>query len=429
MKRILLYTISILLFTSLILFYRFLPEGITGFYPKGNISIDIGQRVKGDITALLYERYLNFTQIQDITAEFTNIGSTTLTEKIEISIYYNNQSKLQDVAYYYDSQAVLTPGNRRTFTVSFLPPYFGVYYIKARVPYDTRAVEKWGSFLVSYTPPPPVVQIITTGPSAQPSYDIIQKTWSPDMVVDYPETVKIKRGESALFSILVKNTGNTALSNVRFGISTTNFIDVEINPKQVFKLARNDSAIFLISINTSKIMPLGDYSFDFEVITDEIKESKSIELKIVSELPVTFEEINETILNYEYIISEVQHEIDSAALKGIDITLPQDTLNKAKSGLDIAKEYYQLEKYEDARSKLVEVKKYLEDAVYQLAVAGITISKLPAFIPTYIILILIIIGALIAIILVLWKRRKDKEKDKEELKRPKILRNITETET
>jgi hypothetical protein len=422
MKKILLFVISILVVASLTLYYRFSPRGITGFFPMGNTTVGVSEKIKGEIIALIYENYINFTQIQDITAEFANVGSTVLTEKIEIRVYWNNQSKLQEMAYYYDSQGVLNSGMRRTYSVSFLPPYLGLYYIKVKVPYDSRAVERWGSFMVTYPPSIPPVEVIT--PETAPSYAIVEKVRAPSMALEYPETVRIKQGESKLFNILVRSTGNIPLSNVRLYISTSNLLDIEINPKQFFKIVPNESAIFLVSVNTSEKTPVGNYSFDFQVISDEVKEEKSIRLEIVSEIPSIVEDINETILNYEYIIAEIQHEINYAALKGIDVKLPQDTLNKAIEGLEKAKEYYQQGKYEDARSKLAEVKKYLEDAIYQLAVAGIVI-QLPAFIPTYIILIPILVGVMITVLFIIWKRKREKEKER----RPKLLRSITETET
>jgi hypothetical protein len=139
-----------------------------------------------------------------------------------------------------------------------------------------------------------------------------------------------------------------------------------------------------------------------------MKEEKNIMLEVTSEIPSTTEDFNETVLNYEYIISEIQNEIDSAVIKGIDVKLPQETLNEAKTALEIAKDYYQHGNYDNARIKLAEVKKYLEDAVYQLAVAGISI-QMPASHPIYLILIIIIIGIFLGISIILLKRKREEE--------------------
>jgi flagellar basal body-associated protein FliL len=425
MRIILLFIISILLLTSFVVYYRFSPKGFTGFVPMVNVTVKVEETTKGEITALIYKEYINFTDIQDITTEFANVGGSTLTEKIEIRIYWNNQSKLQEMAYYYDSQAVLQPSMRRTYSISFLPPYLGLYYIKVKVPYDSKAVERWGSFMVIYPPSSPSQVIIPPAPIPAPRAPIptvTEEAGVPDIDLKYPETVNITQGESKLFSILAKNIGNVSLNNLRLYISTTNLITIEINPKSVFKLSPNESAIFLISVNVPKTIPLGKYPFDFVMISDEIRKAKSIELQIVSAFPSIGEEVYGTILNYEYIISEIQNEIDSAVLKGIDVKIPQDTLNRAKLGLELAKDYYKQGKSEDAKSKLAEVKKYLEDAVYQLAVAGIKV-QLPAFTPIIIIVIILFVGIILALFLFLLKRIKEKEK------RPKLLGALSETET
>jgi hypothetical protein len=330
------------------------------------------------------------------------------------------------MAYYYDSQTVLKSSMRRTYTVSFLPPYLGLYYIKVKVPYDSRTVERWGSFMVVYPYTPPPVNIITPSvparPVPTPAPVVAEEVGIPKIGLEYPEKVNITQGESKLFSILVKNIGNVSLNNIKFYISTTSLVEIEINPKQVFKLLPKESAIFLISVDVPETTPVGEYPFDFVATSDETKEERSIKLQIISLLPSIEEGIYETILNYEYIISEIQSEIDSAVLKGIDVKIPQDTLDKAKIGLEIAKGYYQQGKYEDAKNKLAEVKKYLEDAVYQLAVAGIKV-QLPAFSPIMIIIIILFIGLILLLSLLFLKKIKGKEK------RPKLLRALSETET
>jgi len=426
MRTILLSVILTLLLASFIIYYKFSPKGFTGFIPMANVTVGVKETLKGEITALFYEEFINFTQIQNITTEFTNVGGTTLTEKIEIRVYWNNQSRLQEMAYYYDSQTVLKSSMRRTYTVSFLPPYLGLYYIKVKVPYDSRTVERWGSFMVVYPYTPPPVNIITPSvparPVPTPAPVVAEEVGIPKIGLEYPEKVNITQGESKLFSILVKNIGNVSLNNIKFYISTTSLVEIEINPKQVFKLLPKESAIFLISVDVPETTPVGEYPFDFVATSDETKEERSIKLQIISLLPSIEEGIYETILNYEYIISEIQSEIDSAVLKGIDVKIPQDTLDKAKIGLEIAKGYYQQGKYEDAKNKLAEVKKYLEDAVYQLAVAGIKV-QLPAFSPIMIIIIILFIGLILLLSLLFLKKIKGKEK------RPKLLRALSETET
>jgi len=401
---------------SFLFIYIFLPKSFTGFAVQRNVSISIGQVLKGEITGMTYKNVVEFSSVQNISIEFTNVGSIPLTEKIEVRIYFNNQTKLQEMAYYYDSPALLIPGQRRIYTVSFFPPQLGVYYLKARVEYDSRVREKWGAFLVTYTPP---IQIITPSPPSMPSVSV-KEVGLLSMSLKYPEKVEIPQGETKVFNISVNNTGEVSLNNIKLFISTTSLIEVETNPKQVFKLMPGNSTLFLVSINASKTPP-GKYPFDFEVVTDETKEGRSIELIVTSIAPPLKEEVYETILNYEYLISEIQSEINSTALRGIDVSIPQNTLNEAKTSLEAAKEYYQQGNYENAKIKLEEVRKYLEDAVYQLASVSITVY-LPAYAPFPVVLVAILLG-MAFFLLILLTRRKRKEKEK----RPKLLRAV-ETE-
>ena len=75
---------------------------ITGFI-LGQAEGSIKESLLGKITGLDYKYSLNISEIQNISTEFTNIGSLPLTAKIEIAIYYYNETKLEPVAYYYDS--------------------------------------------------------------------------------------------------------------------------------------------------------------------------------------------------------------------------------------------------------------------------------------------------------------------------------------
>ncbi|MGC8812216.1 MAG: NEW3 domain-containing protein [Candidatus Aenigmatarchaeota archaeon] len=416
MKRFFyLIIISILAVLSLSFFSKIFQFGITGFV-GANFSVNVTETLKGKLL-LSYKEQLEWGELQPILAEFLNTGSVQVEERIEIRIYYNYGGKLQLIAYYYDSQAFLKPGERRSYKVNFLPPYVGTYYIKVRVPYDGKVLETWKAFIVIYTPPPPQVQIITLPAPSVPVPTEIVETGIPRMEIEYPENLTIAQGESKLFSVLVKNTGQVSLKSIRFSISTLSSFATEINPKEVFKLSPNETAVFLVLLTVPSQTSPGSYPFDFEVITDKIKEGRRINVQVVSALPPLEEEVRELIEYYEYLISEVQTQIDTAASKGIDVSNAQSSLDKAKIALEIAKNYYSLGKYPDAKKKLDEVRDFLQDAVFQLSIAQIPVYY-PAF-PFLPLILLLIIILVIILVLVIVKKRK-----KEELKRPKLLRGI-----
>ncbi|MEM7825369.1 MAG: NEW3 domain-containing protein [Candidatus Aenigmatarchaeota archaeon] len=408
---LLIVSIFAVLFFSFI--SNFFPFGTTSFV-GANFSVNITEIKRGELL-LSYREYLEWGEFQNISVEFLNTGSVNVEEKIEIRVFYNYGGKLELLAYYYDSTVVLKPGEKRNYRVNFLPPYVGAYYIKVRVPYDGKVLETWKGFVVIYTPPSPRIEIISLpGPPAPTE---IIETGVPRMEIVYPENITIAQGESKLFSIIVKNTGQVSLKNMRLSVSTLSSFEFEITPKEIFKVSPNETAIFLVLLTIPNRTYPGTYPFDFEVITDKMKEGRKISIEVVSILPLLEEELKETIIYYEYLISEIQTQIDNAALKGIDVSQAQDSLDEAKKSLEIAKSYYDLGKYLDAKRKLDEVRDHLQDAVYKLSLALIPIYY-PAFpwIPLILLLIIILI-----ILIILVRRKKKEEK---ELKRPKLLRGI-----
>ncbi|MCS7106085.1 MAG: NEW3 domain-containing protein [Candidatus Aenigmarchaeota archaeon] len=406
--------ISFFAILSFVLISRFFPTRITGFV-GANFSVNISEVLKGELL-ISYKEQLNWGEFQNITVDFLNVGSVTFKEKIEVRIFYNYEGKLQPIAYYYDSIVTLKPGERRTYRVNYLPYTIGTYYIKVRVSYDGKVIETWKAFLVIYIPPAPPVEIIPLPPEVPPPVEVVE-TGKPKIDLEYPEKITVVQGDSKLFSVIVKNTGQVSLKSIRLAISLPSLFEVEINPKEIFKLIPNETAVFLIYLTVPNQTLPGIYPLDFEVITDKIKEGRRINIEVVSALPDLEKEVRETIEYYEYLISEIQNQIDAAYLKGIDVSKVQEILDKARIALEEAKTYYNLGKYLDAKKKLNEVKDYLQETVFQLSLALIPIYY-PAFpfLP-FILLLVIILAIIIALILI-------RRKKKEELKRPKLLRGI-----
>lgn len=417
------FLILILFLISLILLF-FLPERITLRAVQNNVSVNISEKLSGRIL-LGYKEQLNFSEIQTINAEFLNDGSIPLTEKIEIKIYYNRDGQLEVIATYYDAQFTLKPGEKRVYRVNFLPPYIGTYYIRARSPYDGKTAQTWGAFIVIYYPPPPPPPKIEY-PSI-PAPPVI--TPPPEIGVarvelEYPEKIEIAPGESTMFHVIVKNLGGVSLYNLRFSVYTSSEISVEVTPMSMVRLYPNETGVFLFSIQTSEKISEGIHPFEFELISDKIRERRSILIEVkAKEIPVE-EDLYKQIVYYEYLISEIQSEIDAANLMGIDTSLAQIALNKAKINLEDAKSYYYAKKYDDVKLKLLEVKKYIEEAVLQLSLAKIGIYVVPAYIPIWVLIVAILLGIFFLILIFFLRKRRRKEEE-----RPALLRRFAEAET
>ncbi len=417
------FLILILFLISLILLF-FLPERITFLAVQNNISVNISEKLSGRIL-LGYKEQLNFSELQSINAEFLNDGSIPLTEKMEVKIYYNREGKLETIAYYYDAQVSLKPAEKRVYRVNFLPPYIGTYYIRVRAPYDGKTAQAWGAFVVVYyPPPPPPPQIIYPSPPVVVAPPPPPEIGMAKVKLEYPERIEVAPGESALFHVIVKNVGDVSLYNLRFSVYTSSEISVEITPMGINRLYPNETAIFLFSIQVSEKIAEGIHPFEFELITDKVRERRTILIEVKpKEIPVE-EDLYKQIVYYEYLISEIQTEIDAAKLIGIDTSLAQIALNKAKINLDDAKTYYYEKKYDQVRLRLLEVKKYIEEAVLQLSLAKMKVYVVPAYFPIWILITAILLGIFFLLLLLFLRKKRRKEEE-----RPALLRRFTEAET
>ncbi|MEM5766172.1 MAG: hypothetical protein QW423_00845 [Candidatus Aenigmatarchaeota archaeon] len=130
------------------------------------------------------------------------------------------------------------------------------------------------------------------------------------------------------------------------------------------------------------------------------------------------EEIYQKILNYEFLISEIQREINSAFSHGYDVDLANKSLYMARAGLENIKDYLKLKRTQDAKKELEKVEKYIEDSALQLASSVLYVYKPPAIFWWLILLIIILIASLILVYLY-FRRRGEK--------RPKLLERLEET--
>jgi hypothetical protein len=114
----------------------------------------------------------------------------------------------------------------------------------------------------------------------------------------------------------------------------------------------------------------------------------------------------------------VESEIYAASLEGYDIMLSNESLQKAKDHMGLAKDYYEQKEYGDTKTELKNVIRYLEDALFQLASARLYVYRPPAYTPFLTILLQVFLAILIFVIFYLHRRKERK---------PKALRKGSET--
>lgn len=412
--------IIILLLICAFFLFRYNLNMMTGF---NAVDVGIKETTQGKIL-LNYNTTVNLTSEQSITAEFVNTGSSNYTSRIQITVYlFNNTSgNLEQQADYYDSITFLLPGERETFKISYLSNRVGVYYIRARVPYDSKTAELWGSFFVSYIyfQTPRIIFVPTSyGGGTIPGQKEMGIT---SLELEYKDNVDLYPGQKVLLSVTLKNTGTVNIHNLRFYSSTTNYINFEVNPKEVYELGYNGSTIFLVSLEVSKSIPEGEYDFAFNVLGLEIQKNGNIKLNVTSlaKKPLK-DEVYQTIINYEYLITELDHEIYTTSLNDLDTSRAQGYLDDAKRNLQRAKDYYNEGNYQDATDALDSVKRDLENVVFNLAAISFRVYVYPAYDPFLVLILVIMIIIALLILILLYRRRKKKK--------PKLIREFTEEET
>jgi hypothetical protein len=399
---------------------------MTGFGSLGVMNVSVMDKTKGKLL-LGYDSFLETGKPQNLYVEFENIGTNPVDVKIELKIYFYNVSRMNLTADYEDSTAHLQPGGRKGYSTVFMPPDTGLYYIQARAVFNNKIVETWGAFLVYYntntsTPgngtgqPVEVIQIVnvvtltSVGGSAEKG--------TAKISVEYPEKFNISQGDSGLFKIKVKNTGNRTLRGLGIYISTSDLIKFDVYPKQTASLPVNSSSTFLVSIEIPMTTPVGIYAFDFDIISDEVSSGKSVFIEVIGE-STDEEYVRQRLLDYQLLISDVEREIYSAKLNGYDVDIANQSLVNAKISFERAKNYFDSKKFGDAKKELDNVKMHLENAMLQLASSRLYVYTTKAIINWWVIIgILVLVSGIVIFIFV---RRRGK-------KRPKLLRDMVEVE-
>ncbi len=199
------------------------------------------------------------------------------------------------------------------------------------------------------------------------------------LTVEYPESLKLNRGQSSLVQIFVRNDGDFDVNNLVL-FSADSVLSLEINPTGLSVLTPGSSFIFLITVEAPREAPVGIYPIDLTLASDSI--TKKIQIKIEVEVQELEVEVEQSIKTYENSIEKLAAEIEKALREGRNPSAAIENLNKSKSELGAAKQLYAEQDYAGAKIKLGKVRKLLEDATIQLAkTVGPKIIFVPVSIP------------------------------------------------
>jgi hypothetical protein len=410
---------------------------ITGYassYDALGVSIDSNTKIR--VTVFDYDTYVLFGNTTQMTFEVQNSGSTGYDERIEV---YIKNSTLDNLAYYYDAQTYLGPGDRESFQLIYLPPELGVYYIQLRVPYaETKRLEMWGVFVVYEEPPPgPTTTtipdseegVIVTGAYgdyAVATRDYIQGEKAPSkrpflldaLRIYAPEMIDVPIGKTTISHVKVENIGNSTLHSFRV-ITYSESIDVDFFPKVLPSLPPNTSSVFMFTIKPPPGVEPNIYSLGLEFTSNEYTVVKKILLNVTD---VNLKDlVYQMILNYKYIIAEIEDQINQASENGYKVSRLVTMLEGIKVDLRTAEDYYNKANYITAYEKLQEIREDIQKLLLELA---LLLIPREVFLSGWRLLIPIAFLLLLLIILLIYLIKKSKEKEK----RPKLLREMEELE-
>ncbi len=411
----------------------FLPIEKTGRATDTGLEVNVKDRTEAEITMFDYKSMITIYETENISVEMANIGSTAFTGQLIEYIYKLQNSTMNLTSTYTDSQAYLHPGSRKFHKVIFVPPDIGTYFIKATAQYGSRKIEVWGSFTVveEYPIPPPSNQTNQTQPPPPPpqengpnSVNPQPPIWSthvilnPKIDIEYRNNITLYRNQSDLITVRAKNTGNFALDNVFFYVSSPEDLEVDFSPKILQIMQMNESLTYAISVRP-KANASGNYTIEFEATNQYVKATGSVAVEVREFPPDIDNYIREKILNYEYMAAEIRVEIGAAAAEGKDITNPENYIDLASEQIAKAKDALGRQDYKESLFQLDLALASMQQALFTLGNLQLPPVIEKAQFPFYIIFFLVIIALLLFFI---YFRRRQKKKNR----RPKMLERAGE---
>jgi|GEM_PF-1172902 len=367
----------------------------------------------------------------NITVEFINTGSTRYLKKTELDIYGVVNGTFTILYNRSGATRTLNPGERSVEKLRYTPMTPGYYWIRIFVHYaENKTANAWGIFHVTpyyesaygpvYVPGPPApprtIEIETTIQLPNPTEEVLPAQENDrgikGMTVSYPYKANITPGESSTIYVIVKNEGTMPLRELMILSRINGDISIDVQPKIVQTLYGGRSAVLMITMDALPGTPEGVYSLDFTVHTDKMSENGHIDVT-VGKTSID-DELARTILNYQYILSKLEEEMDSLNIEGTDTSKILPHIDEAKNRLKLAKEAYKIKDYEKTRDNLKRTRNSLINAVIELALARNETSQLIVMALTiWLLIILLIIIIIAAIALYMHKRDTERTKKKE----------------
>jgi len=361
------------------------------------MNASVPSRENGKIKFLRY--YPDAIRVDDqvtITVNSTNIGNTLGDFRLRLilskdGIFFNSTCDFS-----------LNVLEEDTCIFYYSPSQAGTYQLNAKL-YNLTETKVWDSSsknmtvaskIVSPTPP--------SGPPSAPSRPPVTPTVKSIEIIEYPPEINGTRGEMKMIPVKVKNTGNAALHDVKLIIKDLTFF-TKISPDSLGLLS-NTTQTFLVRLEIPKIADFKVYQFGVKAIGDNVSDTKTIKLRVMSR---TLEDrIRSEIENLYQLIEINWKDLLELQTEGYNVTHIFETLDEARENLVIAEGYFEIGKYEDSERYLEYTRSKLEEVAIQISRVKSKRIILPAFTFEQGIIILILISVVIVLVVIIIIQRK-----------------------
>lgn len=399
MNRVLVLGILGVLLIGVVVF----QDELTGFGTTVQLAITVDQFELGKIVGLEHQLILTEYDPLNITVVFKNVGSVAIDEKINLTIEDLNMTKV--LKNWNDGTFSLEVGEERTFTVVYYPNLTGFYWVHANVSYGTenKNANRFSLFFVRELYPDADDDDDGDAGGAGDTTTPTTETGTAKLNITYTRELTMSPGQIGSFFVIIDNIGDRTINDIKFlGSAPFPFVT---EPVFIDRLSPGFRGVFLVTVNIPVTLTEGTYALDFSINADEIIENRQL-LVHIDEISLR-EQIWQTILNYRYMIQQLEGEIDKAEELGSDVSDVRKSLDDARNLLQDAEDAFYEEDYLTAQERLVRVRIKLIEVVRLLA---LLLAPVPFILPGFLPLFLLALIVVFIIIFIVGKRRRSRKR-------------------
>lgn len=179
-------------------------------------------------------------------------------------------------------------------------------------------------------------------------------------ITSWPLEINGERGWSNLFTIAVKNNGDEVLHNLSLIIYGISSDWLTISPIQYDRIMPGEEVIFSMRVTIPPDADTKEYNMSISAITSEgISDSKGITFKVFASRK---ELIENDLRRIESRLNDLKLKLQQAIFEGKNTTEFSTLIQRAEAQLNFAKEYLNLERYNEALISISTAENLIKEA-------------------------------------------------------------------